>query len=357
MGQSQAVQASPYRSLLIGTGGWANAHAQAYGLCRDVRLAGICGHSSGEKLQRMIEQYGVAHAGLDAESLMREIQPDIVDVACNPHYRLQAVAIAVRYPSVRLINLEKPIALTPGEAYEIERLCREHGKLLTVNHQKKLLPAWRAARERIDSGAIGEVEYIRASCQGNLLEQGTHLIDMAMHVNGYSPLRWLSGQVDALEGLNKPQSSSPDAAVAELCFDNGVRAYMEFGASGRTIPGATNKWMQFAVDVYGAKGHMRLRLETGLDTVIYADGEQGGQHTSEPGGWGEHYMQALAGHLESLAAYIRQPELGHISDLGRSMMSFQAVMGIYASSLEGGIVRFPLRFPDDLQQRLAQRGG
>jgi hypothetical protein len=68
-------------------------------------------------------------------------------------------------------------------------------------------------------------------------------------------------------------------------------------------------------------------------------------------------MQALAGHLESLAAYIRQPELGHISDLGRSMMSFQAVMGIYASSLEGGIVRFPLRFPDDLQQRLAQRGG
>lgn len=37
-------------------------------------------------------------------------------------------------------------------------------------------------KELVREGAVGPVEFIRASCRGNLLEQGTHLLDLVMSV-------------------------------------------------------------------------------------------------------------------------------------------------------------------------------
>src|SRR5690606_25156786 len=117
---------------------------------------------------------------------------------------------------------------------EIMRLCEASNKLLTVNHQKKYLPAWKKAKEWVDSGTIGRVEQIQATCKGNLLEQGTHLLDLVLHFNNYNPVQWVMGQIDDLEGLDKA-ASAPDAAVARISFENGVRALVETGTIGRDV--------------------------------------------------------------------------------------------------------------------------
>ena len=335
------------RVVLVGTGGWARSHVQAMRECHDVELVGICGHHNRERLQALCAEAGGIAGDLDLAALLQRTRPDIVDIACNPHFRLEGMRLAAA-AGARLVNLEKPLALTPGEAYAIAALCRETGLLLTVNHQKKFLPAWAKLRRLIDAGTFGQVRLLRATCQGNLLEQGTHVVDMLLFFNAGRPLEWVMGQVGDLEGLDKAQAAAPDAAVAAMAFANGVRVLFECGTVGRALPDETNKWHQFAVEVYGEAGHATVTLNRTLSVTTYADG-----HTfTEPSSWDRDYLHALSAHLDAAAAYVRDPAVGHISDLDHSLPSFDAVMAIYASACRGGRIRLPCRFEDSLMDEL-----
>ena len=338
---------SKLRSVLVGTAHWAEVHAAAYGDCSEVEVVGLCGHRNVERLNSLAEKYAIPECSLNLDELLAKTEPDLLDIACNPHFRLEGVQAAMR-PHIKLINIEKPMALTPEDAYEIERLCLENGKLLTVNHQKKYLPAWRGVKEAIASGAIGEVSFIRVTCQGNLLEQGTHLVDLALFYNDYSPVSWVMGQIDELEGLEKASAAAPDAAVATLCFENGVRAAMTFGSVGYDIPGAANKWMQFAAEIYGSLGHAKVALNTTWELTTYADGKTVGGEAS----WDKNYSRAVTEHLDEVARYARDPARGHLSELSRSMVSFQVIMAIYASGCGGGRIELDQRFDNSLIDRL-----
>lgn len=337
------------KSVLVGTGGWAETHIQAYQDCAEIELVGLCGHRNADRLNALADRYAIPERGLDLREMLDRVQPDVLDVACNPHFRLEAVQLALQ-PSIKLINLEKPMALTPADAYAIERLCREHDKLLTINHQKKFLPAWHKAAQLIANGDLGDVQHIRATCQGNLLEQGTHLVDMTLYFMGYRPVIWVMGQIDALEGLDKQGASAPDAAMALLCFDNGVRAYLTFGSIGHPLPGETNKWHQFAIEVYGSRGHLRVTLNKTLEIVRY----DGKGHSIEESSWDKHYVKAVTQHLDAAARYARDPSIGHLSDLQHSLASFQVIMAIYASGCGDGQVHLPQRFDNSLMDRLNQ---
>lgn len=338
------------RALLVGTGGWAETHLCAYGACDEIELVALVGHRNNERLRALAETYAVPVASLDLPKAIKQVEPEMVDIASNPHFRLEGVRAAMQ-PSVKLINLEKPMALTPSEAYEIAALCHRHGKRLTVNHQKKYLPAWHRAKELIAGGELGDLEHLRATCQGNLLEQGTHLVDMVLHYNDYQPVSWVMGQIDELEGLDKAGASAPDAALACLAFANGVRAILTIGSLGHPLPGETNKWHQFAVEAYGTRGHLRVTLNKTLEFVSYATGETWRQ----PSSWDEGYVQAVAQHLADAARYAQNPQVGHLSDLERSLASFEVIMAIYASGCGAGIVRLPKRFDDDLIAHLEAR--
>jgi predicted dehydrogenase len=334
---------SKVRAVLIGTGGWGRAHVQAIRQCRDLELVGVGGHQDRERLQAMCAECGGVPGDLDLARLLRDTRPEVVDVCCNPHFRLEGVQLAVA-AGARLVNLEKPMALTPGEAYAIEALCRKTGTLLTVNHQKKFLPAWAKVRRLIDAGTFGQVRFLRATCQGNLLEQGTHVVDMLLFFHGGRPLEWVMGQVGDLEGLDKTQAAAPDAAMAAMAFSDGVRVLFECGNVGRVLPGETNKWHQFAIEVYGDAGHACVTLNRTLSVTTYADGRT----VTEPSSWDRDYLNAIALHFDAVAAYVRNPAAGHISDLDRSLASFNAVMAIYASACRGGRVSLPCRFEDSL---------
>ena len=191
---------------------------------------------------------------------------------------------------------------------------------------------------------------MRATCQGNLLEQGTHLVDMVMYYNDYCPVRWVMGQIDELEGLDKEGASAPDAALVTICFENDVRAMMTFGSIGHQIPGVDNKWMQFAAEVYGSHGHVKVALNTSWELVNYGDGRTESGEAS----WVKNYLQALADHWDAAARYARNPAEGHISDLRKSLASFQVIMAIYGSGLGGGRVGLPQRFDNLLLTQLRQ---
>ncbi len=340
------------RAVLFGTGKWAGVHAAAYAVCNEVELIGVSSHSNRPGLDVFADQHGVAGRSLDLDRLLRQTEPDILDIAAHPAFRLEGVRLAAAIPSIKLINLEKPVALTPSDAYEIERICQANGKLLTVNHQKKFLPAWRKTYDTITAGTIGAVEFIRATCQGNLMVQGTHLSDMVLFFNDYNPVCGVMAQVDGLEELDEPRTPAPGAALALVQFENGVRAVLTIGTVGHELPGESNKWYQFGVDVYGKKGHIKVTLNRTLAITTYADG----QTVTEESSWDRDHIHAEAAHLDAAARYAQDPAIGHVSDLEKSALAYQVVLAIYASGADGGIVELPRKFDDGVINRLRKRG-
>ncbi|UVI27752.1 Gfo/Idh/MocA family protein [Paenibacillus spongiae] len=335
------------KAVLVGTKGWAEAHAKAYQVCESIELAGICGHSNVERLNHLADQYRIKHRSLDLAQLLLDTSPDVVDIVSSADARLELVKAAVQSPGVKLINIEKPLALTPSEAYEIADICHAHGKLVLVNHQHKYLPAWSKARRWLQDGAIGSIEYIRASTKVNIMEQGSHLIDMVMFFNDFSPVRWVMGQTGAYEGKDSSSIIAPDESMASVLFDNGVRASFECGAFARSIQGETNPFYHIGIDVYGSDGHLKIDLNQKLELRNYITQ----QHLVEKSSWEESYMDALIAYMESIHGYVSNPGAGHICDLEHSMLSYQVMMAIYHTAKYGGKAILPHRFEDSIVER------
>ncbi|MCQ6560224.1 Gfo/Idh/MocA family protein [Paenibacillus mendelii] len=335
------------KAVLVGTKGWADAHAKAYQECDRIELVGICGHSNVDRLNQLADQYMIPHRSLNLAQLLQDTSPDVVDIVSSADARLELVKVAVQFPSVKLINIEKPLALTPSEAYEIAEICKANQKLVLVNHQHKYLPAWSTARKWLQDGAIGEIEFIRASTKVNIMEQGSHLIDMVMFFNDFNPVSWVMGQTGAYEGKDSSSIIAPDESMATVLFDNGVRAIFECGAFARSIPGETNPFYHIGIDVYGSEGHLKIDLNQKLELRNYTTH----QHVVQKSSWEDSYMGALVTYMDSIEGYVSDPEAGHICDLEHSMLSYQVMMAIYHTSKYGGKVALPHQFEDSIVER------
>jgi predicted dehydrogenase len=340
------------RALLVGTGGWAEKHLMAYQRCPNVEVAGIVGHSNRARVDKLGDAYGIQPRFMDVAQAIETVHPDVVDVAGSPRFRLPVVQACIG-KGVKLVNLEKPMALGPDEAYAIEALCRQHGLRLTINHQKKFNQPWAKACGLVRSGRLGAIRFFRATCKGNMLEQGTHIVDMILHFNGYAPIASVMAQVADLQGFDKPKAAAPDSAAACVLFSNGVRAELALGNNGWDIRNETNKWFHFAVEAYGTAGHLIVTLNQTLTVTTYADGKT----VEEPSSWDQTFLQGLADHLSAAGRYAADPATGHISNLDNSMKSFEAVMAIYASAAGEGRVDFPRRFSDTMIETLRRKQG
>ncbi len=330
------------RSLVVGTGFWTEQHLKAYQHCRLVEVCGIVGHTNATRLAEIAGRFEIPHHSLNLKRAIRNLKPDMVDICSAPVFRLAGIKACVG-TSVRLVNVEKPMALIPSEAYQIETTCRSNNLLLTVNHQKKFNKPWAEACRIIQGGSLGPIRFFRATCKGNMLEQGTHIVDMLLYFAGYEPIEWVMGQVADLEGLDKPKTPAPDSAAVLLRFKSGILAHLCLGNIGWEIPQETGKWFQFSIEAYGTRGHLVVTLNQTLDVVSYGKGSR-----ITPSRWDSTYVQGLADHLDAAARYAGNPKAGHPSCLDHSMMSFQAVMAIYQSACGGGRVQLPSRFKDRL---------
>src|SRR5262249_56959247 len=90
----------------------------------------------------------------------------------------------------RAVLCEKPMAVHLADADRMIQAARAHGTLLCVNHQRRFTPRYVAAKELIDAGAIGLVTHVSAICGGDLLTDGTHLIDLTRYLVGELPTAW-----------------------------------------------------------------------------------------------------------------------------------------------------------------------
>lgn len=232
------VDLTALTTAVVGTGGIARAHAEA--LIAVGLPPSACADVVPGKAAEFAQRYHIPHAYERVEELLERHRPDLVGIATPPPAHLENIE-AVTAAGVRGANLEKPMATDLATADAILDACARAGTLLVVNHQRRFLKQQSQARAWIDAGRIGRVTDIVCGVDGDLLHDGTHIIDLARFYVADDPVVRVLGGLN-LDGTNAYGEVSgrwppgtryghavDSSCLGQLTFRSGVRAILEVG--------------------------------------------------------------------------------------------------------------------------------
>ncbi len=290
----------------------------------------------------------------------------IVD-CCTPtgdHLRVATAALEAG----KALFCEKPLAASAEDAAIIARMARDKNLVGGVNFHFRCIPAIQDARRRVEQGLLGEVysfhlTYYRSSNlrpdrpltwrstgpgSGVLLDLGTHLIDLVLHLLG--PVAAVSARARTVVG----QRPGPDGRLGRVEGEDVVWLQLELAGGGigtveasKVVPGAGD---DVRVEAYGARGAFIFdsREPNGLHIFEGPDSPIGGRRiatlnrsdppASIPGG--EKASGAIQWYVTSLAAFLLSLGAGKTpaSDLFSAAQVQAVAEAARRSAGEGGAV-------------------
>ncbi|MDR1510782.1 MAG: Gfo/Idh/MocA family oxidoreductase [Synergistaceae bacterium] len=180
-------------------------------------------------------------------------------IAAVTHDRLAEIGRAA-VSSGKHVLIEKPGARNAKELAPVAEMAEKRGVSVKIGYNHRFHPALRKARALVDEGELGELMFIRGryghggrlgyekewrfdpaiSGGGELLDQGSHLIDLA---------GWFLGEFTGVYGL-LPRFFW-DGAVEDNCF---LTLQAKSGAVAHLHASWTEWKNMFSFEIYGRRG-------------------------------------------------------------------------------------------------------
>jgi len=320
-------------------GGIAESHARAYeafGRTKIVAASDI----SAENLQSFQERHSVPAGYLDYREMLAKEDLDLVSVCTWIGLHPEAT-IAAAQAKPKGILCEKPMALSLPEADAMLDACRENRVTLAVDHQRRLGRPFAMAKERLQSGQIGELLRLEGYVPGgNLLDWGTHWIDMFFFYLDQQPVEWVMAMADrqterALFGVEVE-----DHSITHYQFRDGCRAYLEIGVPIKGQP---------ANRLIGSEGMIEVGVTGGPSVRVRGQG-QGSWEVPEmaEGIHGFiHFQQSVA----ELVAAIEEGRVPRHSG-ANARQATEVILAGYESIYRRARVPLPLDVADNPIRRL-----
>jgi predicted dehydrogenase len=260
-----ASQAGVIRAGLIGAGWIGRQHAEGLARRDDVAVTAVCDTDAGRAAA--VASLSGARVFADWASMLATAALDAVWV-CTPPLAHAGPAVAVLDRGLPLY-LRKPIARSPDDARLIsDGAGNRSGAVCAVGYQWHAVEVLDDLRQALAGRAIGCLTgqsiggtqsrpwfLDRAAGGGNLLERGSHHIDLA---------RAVAGEVVAVQAAGSPVRLAPrpagagdidDAVTLLLHFASGAIGTIVVAWTADTVPGSY--WIQVAA----ADALLRLDLD------------------------------------------------------------------------------------------------
>jgi len=337
-----------YRCAIIGCGPRARWHADAYRRITRGELVACCNRGA-ERREAFSQAYGIPGYA-DAEEMIRHERPDLVHVVTPPTVRVELLTL-IDALGVPACLVEKPVAYQVRDWRALVALEARSETRYGVGAQFRYHPALTRCRQALRSGAMGAVRFVEASAGGTICDQGVHVIDWSMSLMGDpAPVRVLgtvSGAA-AFEGKHP----SPDIALGEFLFENGVRGLLHLGPTAPVIVDDGTYYKHCRVAAYAERGHV-LYEEFGRWEIASPEGtQQGGVRRQED--WVEGNLQAQINLTNAMFDWLEDPDRPVGTHLRRALQQWNAILGLYLSALRREPVSLPCDPPDDLWETLRQ---
>jgi predicted dehydrogenase len=147
------------RAAIVGTGFMGRTHTE--GLRRlGIDIVGIRG-SSGEKSQRIADEWGLPKGYADYPELLADDDVDVVHITTPNYLHYEQARAALE--AGKHVLCEKPLAMNSEETGELVTLAEETGLVAAVNYNLRFYPLNIEARDIVERGRLGEVYSVRGS--------------------------------------------------------------------------------------------------------------------------------------------------------------------------------------------------
>jgi predicted dehydrogenase len=270
----------------------------------------------------------------DYRAMLAQAHLDVVSICTWPHLHAP-MAIDCALAGVRAVHCEKPMADSWGAARLMAQECARRGVQLTFNHQRRFGAPFRAARDLLESGAIGDLVRVEVSCD-NVYDWGTHYLDMCGFYVGDQPAEWVIGQIDYRTEQRIFGAQVENHALGSWRYRSGVFGLITTGSVAGLI-GVDNR-------LIGSEGVIEVGVPDGPTLRVRRAGsrewesvDSGGETVHGPG----FVERAIADVIAALSSG-REPELS----ARRALNATEIIFAIYESSRRRGRVDLPLTICD-----------
>jgi len=246
------------RTAIVGCGLIGAKRAQALGRHELVIVA----DRDRDRARRVARIGGSTLATTNWEEAAGHPDVDLVIVSTTNDSLMPVTLFAVEHGKHVLV--EKPAGRTPEEIAPLRAVAGARRRKVKVGFNLRFHPAIRKAKELIDTGAVGDLMFIRGryghggrdgyekewradpdiAGGGELIDQGVHLIDLS---------RWMLGDFNSVEGFvctyfwNMPVE---DNAFVSLRTPAGQTAWLHASCT---------EWKNlFCLEIYGRTGKLQI---------------------------------------------------------------------------------------------------
>jgi predicted dehydrogenase/nucleoside-diphosphate-sugar epimerase len=270
--KQSSLPTSDVRTAFVGCGQIAWAHANALLSVPGASLVGVCDRDE-QRAREAAAWSPTARAYQDFGAMLREARPDAVHILTPPTAHA-ALAIQAMEAGCHVL-VEKPMALSVGEADAMIAAAQRNGVKLGTNHNYLYKPSVRRARQLVASGAIGEIVHVNSyyGLSGDRQEYegapGAHwsyrlpggvFTDFLPHLI-YLNLAFL-GRIESVAGVTLGFGNGSSEAPTEMSALLRGTA----GPGTMTISMLAKPYAKF-VDIYGTKGIIHADLVREVCTV------------------------------------------------------------------------------------------
>lgn len=342
------------RTVVVGMGARGKIHL--HGILQNpeiFEIVGICDQKK-QCLERAAAQYVLPDeiCWEDAEEMLRCLRPDVMAFATMPNVRLSLAELAAKY-GVKGLMFEKPMATSLTEAEKIKNLCQANGIKTVVCQQHKYLRSFQRLKEVLDTGEIGEVYRIEASCQPQASQLGTHYIDYILWAAGGARAVSVTGHVHGSFYLEDGHPS-PDYVSGGLILENGIRAVLECGYFAEQHaehdvgfthgPGTDAYWTDDRLTVYGTRGYAWASC-----SGAYAVFSPLTSPEIRMGDYGDFFereqYEAQVHYTKDFGRWMLGQAEGHPCNIAQAYHGYEILEAIYISAIERTRVDLPLELP------------
>lgn len=255
-----------YKFAVVGCGSIAEiAHFPSIKKAPEAELEAVCDIDS-KRVKEVAEKWGAKTTFTDYREMFKKVELDAVIIATpNNVHRNQAIAAAKAGVNV---VIEKPLAVTNEEAWDIVKTCKKYKVKLMVGCDRRFWTQNEWAKQLIEEGVIGKVITSRASLHEHWYNYQNHVAKTDFRLNcevaggaavadtgahAIDLLTWLNGsKVKRVVGIAK-RMVMPESYT--LCDDT-AWMLMEFknGAYGSVSCNRFSHAVSQATELYGTEG-------------------------------------------------------------------------------------------------------
>ena len=276
---------------LLGAGRIGKVHAAAIAATPGARLVGVA-DAFVEPATEIAESYGAEVSAID--EIMADDGVDAIFITTPTDMHADLIEQGAR--AGKRIFCEKPIDLSVDRVRECLAVVHETGAMLMVGFNRRFDPSFRAVRERIEAGEVGDVEMVNIVSRDpgppplSYMERSGGLFrDMTIH--DFDMARWLLGEEPV--SVSAVGSVLVDPAIADVP-DIDSAAVTLVTASGRIAQISNSRRATYGYDqrieVHGSTG--LARAENVHETTIEIAGEHGYTRAPLMNFFLERYMPA-----------------------------------------------------------------